>query len=332
MAEGSTRRSIMLGTALAAAQPRPGDARTPAPAGSPTARANGGTVGLVSGGVDGTYIRIAADLASVLDDGDVLRVLPIVGKGSVQNLADLIYLRGIDVGIVQSDALTYVRRENMFPGVGQAINYIAKLYDEEVHILSRREIAGVEDLAGKKVNVDVRGSGTAMTAAVVFGKLNVAVQPVYEPQDVALQRLRTGEIAALVYVAGKPARLFASLPADTQLHFLPLAATPDLIETYLPSQLGHDAYPALVAAGAPVETLAVGAVMAVYGWTPGSERYRKVARFVAALSEKFALLQQPPRHPKWREVALAARVPGWTRFVVEPPAEVAVPGPRRGRL
>src|SRR6476469_2834886 len=71
------------------------------------ARANAGTVGIVSGGVDGTYVRIAADLASVLDDGDNLRVLPIIGKGSVRNLLDVIFVRGIDIGIVQSDVLAY---------------------------------------------------------------------------------------------------------------------------------------------------------------------------------------------------------------------------------
>ena len=46
---------------------------------------NGGVVGLVSGGVTGTYIRIAADLADALDDGYQMRVLPIIGKGSVRN-------------------------------------------------------------------------------------------------------------------------------------------------------------------------------------------------------------------------------------------------------
>lgn len=319
----STRRSVMLGSVLAAAmaEAQAAPAPAPGPGAMPNAmtatRANSGTVGVVSGGVDGTYIRIAADLAAVLDDGDRLRVLPVIGKGSVQNLSDIIFLRGIDIGIVQSDALAYVRSENMFPGIANTLKYIAKLYDEEVHILARREIRSVEDLRGKKVNLDVRGSGTAMTGSVLFGKLGIAVEPVYDSQRNALQRLLDGDIAALVYVAGKPATLFAQLRADQGLHLLPLPASPALLETYLPAQLEQASYPALVGESGPVDTLAVGAVMAVFGWPPGSERYGKVARFVEALTAGIADFQKPARHPKWKEVNLDAQVPGWTRFTVD---------------
>jgi hypothetical protein len=68
------------------------------------------------------------------------------------------------------------------------------------------------------------------------------------------------------------------------------------------------------------ETLAVGAVLAAYGWPPGSERHNKVSRFVDALAANFEVFLRPPRHPKWREVNLAATVPGWTRFSPARPA------------
>lgn len=314
------RRGMLIGAGLAAVSGGVALAQTASlpPAGENSLRANSGTVGVISGGVEGTYIRIAADLSSVLDDGDRLRVLPVIGKGSVQNISDIIYLHGIDIGIVQSDVMGYLLRENLFPGVGKMINYIAKLYDEEIHILARQDITRVEDLAGKKVNIDVRGSGTALTASVVFDKLKVAIQPTYDTQSDALNNLRSGAIAALVYVAGKPATLFAPVAEQSGLHFLSLPATPVLIDTYLPAQLPHEAYPAIVPAGNPVDTLAVGSVMAVFSWPPGSDRHAKVARFVAALTTKFPQFQKPPRHAKWREVNLAAQVPGWTRFVVGP--------------
>lgn len=329
----STRRSMVLGSMLAAAgtvaqaAPAPTAGTGPLPSAMTAARANAGTVGVVSGGVDGTYIRIAADLAAVLDDGDRLRVLPVIGKGSVQNLSDIIFLRGIDIGIVQSDALAYVLSENMFPGIANTLKYIAKLYDEEVHVLARREIRSVEDLRGKKVNFDVRGSGTAMTGSVLFGKLGVAVDAVFDSQRNALQRLLDGDIAALVYVTGKPATLFAQLRADQGLHLLSLPASPALLETYLPAQLEQASYPALVGEGGPIDTLAVGAVMAVFGWPPGSERHGKVARFVEALTSGIAQFQKPARHPKWKEVNLDAQVPGWTRFTVD----ARPPGPARFR-
>jgi uncharacterized protein len=278
------------------------------------ARVNAGTVGVVSGGVDGTYIRIAADLAAVLDDGDRLRVIAMIGKGSVGNISDIMFLRGTDIGIVQGDALAYVQRQKLYPGVDQAIQYITKLYDEEFHVLARKDIADLKDLAGQVVNVDVRGSGTAMTASVVFDALGIAVKSANDDQGTALEKLKNGEIAAIAYVTGKPARLFAGISADTGLHFLPVQMTPALLETYLPSSLGHAEYPALVADGGDVETIAVGSVMAVYAWPPNTERYRKVARFVAAFFDNFPSFLKPPRHPKWKEVNLAALVPGWTRF------------------
>jgi TRAP transporter TAXI family solute receptor len=334
------RRALLLGAAAASgaalavgptAEPRaqtlptaPRAAIPPAP-GSPsqslaalTARANAGTVGVITGGVDGTYVRIAADLSAVLDD-DTLRVLAILGKGSLQNLADIMLLRGVDIGIVQSDALAFARRQRLLPGLDTQIQYITKLYDEEVHVLARPGITSLADLAGQPVNVDLRGSGTAMTATLLFETLGIPIRPLHETQDTALTRLLAGEIAALVFVAGKPARLFSSVPANSRLSFLPVPATPALLETYLPSRLAAEDYPATVPPGTAVETIAVGAVMAVYAWTSGTERHRKVARFVEALTANFPRFLVPPRHPKWREVNLAAQVPGWVRFDSTPP-------------
>ena len=137
-------------------------------------RMNQGTVGIVSGGVAGTYVRVAADLAAVLDDGDNLRVLAMIGKGSVQNIADVLYLKGVDIGIVQSDVLAYIKRENLFAGVERRINFITKLYNEEFHLLVRSDITQLSDLAGKKVNFDNRGSGTFITSTVVFDTLGIS--------------------------------------------------------------------------------------------------------------------------------------------------------------
>jgi TRAP transporter TAXI family solute receptor len=281
---------------------------------SRVAQANAGVVGVISGGVAGTYVRIAADLAAVLDDGNSLRVLPVIGKGSIQNLSDILFLKGIDIGIVQSDALAYVLRQHLFPGAGASIQYIAKLYEEEVHLLARQDIHSVQDLAGKVVNADVPGSGTAMTAQLLFADLGV--QPVFahDDQETALAKLKAGEIAAVTYVVGKPAALFTTLRAESGLHFLSVPLTPALAETYLPTRLGAAEYPGLVGADAPVETVAVSAVMACFAWPASSDRYRPLAHFVERFFTRFPLFLKPGRHPKWKEVNLAARVPGWTRF------------------
>ena len=186
---------------------------------------NQGTVAIVSGGVNGTYIRIASDLAAVLDKPDQLRILPIVGKGSVQNITDLLYLRGIDVGIVQSDVLSFIRKQNLHPNIAAAhpLRHQA-LQRGGPHPGRARTSTQLADLAGKKVNVDVAGSGTAMTASTLFDALGLKVEPTNFDQALALEKLKQGEIAAMVFVAGKPTDLFRKIDAGTGLHFVAGAA------------------------------------------------------------------------------------------------------------
>lgn len=276
------------------------------------ARANQGVVGVITGMEGGTYARTGADL-TILDD-DTLRVLPTLGKGSLQNLADILYLRGVDIGFVQADALTYAKQHNLFPGLTQNIRYISKLYDEEVHVLARKDITRLQDLNGQRINVDVSGSGSAMTAEILLDAYGVKAKVEHQPQVTGLQELKHGDIAAIIHVGGAPIPLFADVTADSGIHFLPLALNPTLAQTYLPDRFTHDVYPLLVPADAPVPTIAIGDVMAVYGWTPRSPRYSAVVRFVDAFFSKFDQFQKPPRHPKWREVNLTAEVPGWIRF------------------
>ncbi len=287
--------------------------------GQKVARINGGRVGIISGGIGGTYIRIATDLASVLDDGDNLRILPLMGKGSVQNIIDILYLRGIDVGIVQSDVLKYLQQQPGYTDIATRIHYITKLYNEEFHLVASHSIASVQKLAGKKVNFGVKGSGTFMTATTVFQALGIAVQPMHYDQALALEKIRTGEIAATVYVAGKPARVVENLKANAGYRLLPVPYTKKLQATYLPAAFSPKDYPGLLGhTTKPVDTIAVGAVMAVFNWRAGNVRYNRVVKFVESFFSKFQSFQKPPRHKKWLEVNLNATLPGWTRFA---PAE-----------
>ena len=290
----------------------PAAAQQQQPDAAAVAKANQGTVGVITGMEGGTYAQTAADLTIL--DSDTLRVLPVLGKGSLQNLSDILYLRGIDIGFVQADALTYAEQHHLFPGLTQNIRYIAKLYDEEVHVLARKDITDIKDLNGQRVNVDVNGSGSAMTAEILLDALGIKAKIEHQKQINGIQELEHGDIAAIIHVGGEPIPLLANIPASSGLHFLPVQLTPALAQTYLPDKLSHANYPALVPADAPVPTIAVGDVMAVFAWQPHTERYKKVARFVDAFFSRFDEFQHPPRHPKWREVNLTAEVPGWTRF------------------
>src|SRR4051812_8288479 len=58
------------------------------------ARVNANTLAVISGNLNATYISIAYDLSAVLDDGDNLRILPVIGKGGGGNIRDVRFLKG----------------------------------------------------------------------------------------------------------------------------------------------------------------------------------------------------------------------------------------------
>jgi len=273
---------------------------------------------LETSGAAGISVRIAEDLANLIDDGATRRVVPVVGKGSLQNLTDLKYLRGIDMAILQTDVLDYAKEQRLFPGMESSFSYVTRLYNEEFHLLARAEIRSITELANQKVNVDLPGSGTAITAGRLFGLLKVQAILANDSQEVALDKLRMGEIAALAFVAGKPAPLFMSLKGEDGLHFLAVPFNQAANSAYAPTRLTAADYPGLVPQGRAIETVAVGSVLAVADLRQLPERYRNVVNFVDVFFTGFQTLQTPGHHPKWQDVNLAADLPGWHRFA---PAE-----------
>jgi TRAP-type uncharacterized transport system substrate-binding protein len=302
--------------ALALSIARPTLAKTAAS--SPENSVNKGVVELETSSAAGISVRIAEDLANVIDDGATRRVLPVVGKGALQNLTDLKLLRGVDMAILQTDVLDYARQQNLLPGIENWATYIAKLYNEEFHLLARQDIKTVADLARQKVNIDLRGAGTAITAARLFDLLKVPITATNDDQQVALEKLRKGEIAAVAFVAGKPAPIFRDLNASDGLHFLAIPLNPVVTAAYVPTRLTAADYPALVPQDGAVDTVAVGAVLLAANLQQGTERHRNLVNFVDAFFTEVQALLEPGHHPKWREVNITAELPGWRRF---PPAE-----------
>src|SRR5215813_5003977 len=276
-------------------------------------RLNANTITVITGTIGGTYVQIGADLASVLDNGNDLRILPIVGRGSVQSIADILYLKGVDVGVIRSDTLDYLERKGYAANLKSQLSYITKLYNEEMHVVAPKSVQKLSDLAGKNVAVDLPNGGTFITAITVFERLGIKANFVYIEQRLAYEKLRKGEIDAMIAVQGVPSK-FTTTIKDERFHLVPVDYSAALQSDYLPSQLKADDYPSLVPAGQRVDTIAVPAILAAYNWAPGSERYRKVERFVQAFFDRFEDLQKPPFHPKWKEVSLAASLQGWKRF------------------
>jgi uncharacterized protein len=278
---------------------------------------NRGVVELETGRANGVSVQIAEDLANGIDDGATRRVLPVVGKGGLQNITDLQLLHGVDLAILQDDVLNYARLQNMFPGLDSSITYITKLYNEEFQLLARSDVKTVADLANQKVNIGLRGGGTEVTATRLFALLNVPIVVTNDDERAALDKLRRGDIAAMAFVAGKPAPIFRDLIGENNLHFLAIPLNPAVTAVYVPARLTADDYPALIQYNQPIDTIAVGAVLAVANLQPDSDRYRNVVNFVDAFFTGFQSLLTPGHQPKWSEVNIAADLPGWRRF---PPA------------
>jgi uncharacterized protein len=280
---------------------------------------NENTIGLISGSPnsDDTYLQMAYDLADVLNDDDNLRILPIAGIGGPRNIRDVRYLRGVDIGLTQTSILNSYRRSNERMGQFEdKIVYIAKLFNEEVHLVAKSNITSIEQLRGLKVNLDAKGSGTSYSMRDLFKTLGIDVQEVSMSQFEAFEKVKSGEIAATALIAGKPVRSMLKLSRNDGLHFVPIPYTAQLRDDYLPATLTRDDYPELVASSeTSVDTVAVGAVLIAYNWPKTNvDRYRRVQRFVDAFFPKIAEFQKPPRHPKWREVNISATLPGWNRF------------------
>ena len=279
---------------------------------------NKNVIGLISGSPnsDDTYLLMAYDLADVLNDGDNLRILPIAGIGGPRNIRDVRYVRGVDIGLTQTNILNNFRRSNERLGqFDDKIVYITKLFNEEVHLVAKPEITSIAQLKGLKVNLDARGSGTSYSMRDLFNALGIDVQEVSLSQVEAIEKVKSGEIAATALIAGKPVRSMAKLGGEDGLHLVAIPYPKQLQDDYLPAALTHDDYPALIPPGETVNTVAVSAVLIAFNWPKTNvDRYERVQRFVEAFFPKIAEFQKPPRHVKWREVNLTATLPGWKRF------------------
>src|SRR6201985_305863 len=279
---------------------------------------NQNTVTLISGTIGGTYVQFGADLASVLDDGNKLRVLPIVGRGSVQSVADILFLQGVDIGIVRADTLDYLERKGFAKDIKKQFTYVTKLYNEEMQIIAPKSINSLRDLEGKTVSVDLPNGSTFVTVLTVADRIGMKANWVYVEQRIAMEKLKTGEVDAVIVVGGKPYKSVSSFGNDGRFHLVKVDYEKPLQGDYLPATLTAKDYPNLVAEGESVDTIAVPALLAAYNWAPNTDRYRKLSLFVDAFFTKFPQFQNPPFHPKWKEVSLAAPLAGWQRLPAAP--------------
>src|SRR6266446_1474270 len=273
---------------------------------------NAWTVGLAAGLIEGAPLRLAAEMARIVDDGANLHVLPIVTRGPTENLNSLLYLRGVDLAIINSDALEEYRIQ--FPEIRRHVSYLLNLFPSELHILVRPEIQSLQDLTGKKVNFNTLGTAAAYSGPLIFSRLGIDVEKTFIPHQVALQQMRKGEMAAVVFITSKPIDAFLRGQWEPGFRFLPVPYDSKFEDYYLPAVLEAAEYPALIKPGERISTISVPTVLVSYSWPLGSDRYRRVARFTDYLFTRVDKLQVAGFDPQWKTINLRATVPGLARF------------------
>ena len=275
-------------------------------------KVNAWTVGMAAGLIEGAPLRLAAEMARVVDDGPNLLVLPIVTRGPTENLNALLYLRGVDLAIINSDALEEYRVE--VPDIQRHVAYVLNLFPSELHIFVRPEIKSLQDLAGKKVNFNTPGTAAAYSGPLMFSRLGINITKTFIPHPVALQQMREGDMAAVVFITSKPVDAFLRGKWEPGFKFLPVTYDSKFEDYYLPAALEAADYPSLIQPGERISTISVPTILVSYNWQVGSDRYTRVARFIDHLFGRIGKLQEPGFDPKWKTINLGAKVPGLTRI------------------
>lgn len=284
---------------------------------------------IMTGKTTGTYIRFGQDIARVASHfGLALAVEP--SAGSLENVEAVLKRRDTPLAIVQSDVLDFIATfadDKDLKRAATGMRMVFPLYTEEVHLLARPGIASLADLEGKRVAVGAPDSGTLLTATLMLA--SAGVTPEEEVQidtGDALAAMREGQVDAMFYVAGRPAKLFASdVTAADGFHLAPIT-DPAVQRLYQPATIPAGSYPWQKE---DVQTVAVRAVLMTYDFSRRTAYHRaacatvgKVARMIAS---NLGWLRGPGRgHPKWQEVDLDAGLVSWERSAC---AEAGLSGP-----
>jgi uncharacterized protein len=280
--------------------------------------AQGVELNIVTGGPAGTYIQIGRDIAAIgAACGQTLNVRE--SAGSLENVLAVRDRPVTQFGIVQSDVLEYLQtfqeEDPALRRIAEGLRIVFPLYDEEVHILARRDIGSLAELEGQRVAVGLQDSGNFITAQLVLDLAQV--EPAERRTDLnptaALEALKGGEIDAMFYVVGAPAALFDDETIDAgAFHLLPMDDAV-LRAVYTPASIEGGTYPFV---DSDVDIVAVKAVLVTFEFEARRSAYhrrscRGVSDFTYLILTRFDELRETG-HPKWREVDVTEIPPGWS--------------------
>jgi uncharacterized protein len=247
------------------------------------ARMNAGAITLITDGANSPSAHYAADLAVLMEGERDLRILPVMGHGPVEAVRDLLFLRGIDASIIPADTVAYVRKQELIEDVDKKVTYVARLGSAQVHVIARKDIATLADLAGKNVNIGGASEPRFVTATMIFESLGITVNPVAGAEADAANLLKSGKADAIVIVAPQPSSIAEDLARGGNYRLLNVTGNDELNGIYAPAMLNAKTYDGLMPDTGMTETLSVSYAVAVFNWKKGTDRYYKLRKFADVL-------------------------------------------------
>jgi uncharacterized protein len=268
-------------------------------------------MGLITGGEKGTYYQFGLDLQKLVKPAGI-NLSVHTSKGSVENILAVYQRPGVHLGVVQSDVLAFVARLQTDPVlamIAKKTKMVFPLYNEEVHLVGRKGIIGFDGLAGRKVAVGREGSGTYLTARLLFKLSDVTPgEMVYIDTGEALAELKAGRIDAMFYVAGYPVKLLKDDITDRdQLALIPIT-NKSILEFYPQAEIPANVYPWQPT---PIVTAAVKAVLISFDYR--RRDCDNVGRFAQVVSRRLETLRATG-HAKWKVVDLNYPLRGWEQY------------------
>jgi uncharacterized protein len=250
------------------------------------------------------------DIADAMDHTDGLRILPIIGRGSLQSINDLLFLRGVDVALLSSDSLAFVKKHDLYKEETGKVAYMAKLANLNVIVLARKDIAGIENLTGLRVATGPANSDEFVAAELIFDAIGMPYERVPTTGKNSVAALLDGRIDAAVFTGAASVQLLNAIKAKSGLHILPLSLPESLADTYSPAILDSKEFPNLIPDGTIVETVAAALILGVFDWPDRTERFYKLRKFNKALLSTYLATRNSDQSTNF-----SAAVPGWKQYL-----------------
>lgn len=246
-------------------------------------------------------------LSSGLDHQGGLRILPIAGKGPLQTLNDLVYLKGIDAALLPSDVLAYARANGLITIANEKLSYLVKLGQLDVHLLASKDINSLQDLAGKRVAIGTSVESSYITGHFLMQAAGIAFEEIPLGGSAAIKAVAEGQADAALLLGVEPLSELSGVKSRN-LHLVSLQAPAEAADVYAPALISHEDYPSLLKKGETIETLSTAVIVAVFEWPRGSPQ----GNVSAALADGLYRVLQPD-DTQSAGINFTAQVPGWQR-------------------